>query len=185
MTMRPHIVRLADYNQWMNAKVYAAAGRLSPEALSADRGAFFGSILATLNHLMVADTVWLKRFAAHPARPAALKAVESLPTPTALNQILFSELAPLQQHREWLDRLIQVWAASLQEADLDQVLDYANMKGVVNRRNVGGLILHFFNHQTHHRGQVTTLLSQAGQDVGPTDLVILVPDEAPPPGDPP
>lgn len=74
-----------------------------------------------------------------------------------------------------LDGIIKGWAASVTQADLDHVLQYASMKGVVSRKRFGDLLLHFFNHQTHHRGQATTLLTQAGQDVGTTDLLLLIP----------
>jgi len=178
MTLRSHIVLMANYNQWMNAKVYEAAARLSHEELTADRKAFFGSLLATLNHILVGDTIWLKRFATHPARHGALEPVRSMPTPASLDQVLFSELAPLRKQRERLDNIIKAWAESLEDADLEHTLQYTNMKGVVGRRNFAGVVLHFFNHQTHHRGQATTLLSQAGQDVGVTDLLMLIPDEA-------
>lgn len=67
--MNSHLALLADYNQWMNRKLYDAAATLPPADLVADRGAFFKSILGTLNHLVVADTIWLKRFRAHPSRP--------------------------------------------------------------------------------------------------------------------
>ena len=85
MTEQSHFALLADYNQWMNRKLYAAAGTLDAEALARDRGAFFGSILGTLNHLVVADTIWLKRFAAHPAHARALDALAEVPSPTALD----------------------------------------------------------------------------------------------------
>lgn len=77
MNLREHAVLMAAYNRWMNDKVYAAAAQLPHEAIAADRGAFFGSILGTLNHLLVADQVWLHRFAAHPSRFAALDPIRS------------------------------------------------------------------------------------------------------------
>jgi len=67
MSQLAHFQLIARYNAWMNDKLYAAAGQLSPQTLSEDRGAFFPSILATLNHIALADIIWLKRFAEHPA----------------------------------------------------------------------------------------------------------------------
>lgn len=177
MTMKQHFELLAEYNRWMNEKVYAAAGGLGPDALVEDRGAFFGSILGTLNHLMVADTIWLKRFATHPASASALRQVCELPDPSSLDQQVFEELEPLRERRVWLDDQIIRWTAGLSDAALRDILSYHNMKGVASSRRFSALILHFFNHQTHHRGQVTTLLSQAGADVGVTDLLMLVPEE--------
>ena len=172
------LVLQATYNQWMNQKLYEAFARLSPQEFALGRGAFFGSVLGTLNHIAVADTVWLRRFAAHPARYAALQPVLAMPRPTALDQTLFTDLPQLRSYRDRLDRIILDWAAAIREPDLDQVLEYSSMKGIAGRKCFGDVLLHFFNHQTHHRGQATTLLTQAGQDVGVTDLLVLIPDEA-------
>lgn len=167
---------MAFYNEWMNAKVYEAARNLPEEELSANRKAFFGSILGTLNHLVVGDTIWLKRFATHPANHASLEPIRRLPTPESLDQRLFTNIQNLSEHRKWLDGVITEWARSVAEPDLDHVLRYANMKGVAANKSFFSLVMHFFNHQTHHRGQVTTLLSQAGIDVGVTDLLALIPN---------
>ena len=120
----------------------------------AERGAFFGSISATLNHLAVGDRIWLQRFATHPACGEVLRAVAELPAPTGLDQRLFDDFAALAAHRRWLDGQILAWVAALVPADLDWPLDYCNTRGVAARRHYGALMLHFFNHQTHHRGQV-------------------------------
>ncbi|WP_426142056.1 DinB family protein [Pseudomonas sp. DWP3-1-2] len=172
-----HLQLMAAYNQWMNQKVYQAAAGLSGEQLHADRKAFFGSIIGTLNHLVVGDTVWLKRFARHPAGHQALEPVKVLDDPLALDQVLCPELSALEARRQMLDQVIIEWTAQLSESDLDAVLSYRNMAGLEAHRNFYGLLTHFFNHQTHHRGQTTTLLSQAGVDVGSTDLLGLVPEE--------
>ncbi|XLZ68161.1 DinB family protein [Massilia sp. SR12] len=176
MSRTAHFTLLARYNEWMNLKLYAAAAQLPPGALAADRGAFFGSLLATLNHIAVGDTIWLKRIAAHPQFAAALAPLAALPMPAALDQPLFDSFEALQGRRAWLDRLILDWAEGLAEADLDAVISYRRMNGESNHRQLGLLLLHVFNHQTHHRGQATTLLSQAGVDVGATDLLLLVPE---------
>jgi uncharacterized damage-inducible protein DinB len=167
----------ADYNRWMNQRVYAAAAQLPESELTADRKAFFGSILGTLNHLAVADTIWLKRFLEHPAKYSALDAVRDFPWPTSLDQILFADFKKLGSYREQIDETISEWSKELSEADLDHSLEYKNMKGVGTKKNFFGVLMHLFNHQTHHRGQVTTLLTQAGVDVGATDLLLLVQNE--------
>lgn len=172
-----HIRLMAAYNEWMNAKLYDAVKSLPAEELVADRKAFFRSILGTLNHLVVGDTIWLKRFATHPADYSALEPVKSFPNPASLDQILFNDIQNLSEYRKTLDRIIIEWAQSIQEIDLDHALRYANVKGIVSRRNFFSLVMHFFNHQTHHRGQITTLLFQAGVDVGATDLFTLIPNE--------
>jgi len=167
---------LAPYNRWMNRRLYDAAATLSHEALVADRGAFFGSILGTLNHLVVTDTIWLKRFAAAPDAPAALAVLDGTPMPTALDATPYATLPVLRERREWLDDVILQWAATLTPARLEASLTYTNTRGMGFTRDVLGVVTHLFNHQTHHRGQITTLLSQAGVDVGVTDLLAMPPD---------
>jgi len=171
MSTCDHIVLMALYNEWMNAKLYGAASSLSAQELAADRKAFFGSLTGTLNHILVADTIWLKRFAMHPSGHPALDPIRSLAAPASLDELLFTDI-------DALDGIIRQWAAALTEEDLSHVLRYTNMKGVTAQKRFASLVMHFFNHQTHHRGQASALLSQAGVDVGVTDLLALIPDEA-------
>ncbi|WP_223487480.1 DinB family protein [Pseudomonas sp. A-RE-19] len=178
MSRTGHICLMATYNKWMNEKIYGAAGCLSDDELSADKKAFFGSILGTLNHVAAGDTVWLKRFAKHPANYSALEPVRQLSDPKSLDQLLFSTIRELSVHRERLDQIIVEWAHAMTEPDLDHTLHYASLKGGVSEKDFYSLVMHFFNHQTHHRGQVTTLLSQAGIDIGDTDLVVLIPSRS-------
>ncbi len=167
---------MADYNQWMNTKIYQACGQLSPTELALDRGAFFRSILGTLNHLVVADIIWLKRFATHPHQPQALNPIHDVQPPQSLDQILFANFVDLESERIKLDQIIQAWAQELTAADLEHILDYHTTKGIPHHKRMGDLILHFFNHQTHHRGQLSTLLSQAEQTLDVTDLLVLIPN---------
>lgn len=167
---------LADYNQWMNDHLYSLAAGLGDEELKADRGAFFGSLFGTFNHLLVADIIWLKRFARHPALGAGLAVLDREPQPAALDSLLHDNFADLHSHRCRLDPLIVEWLGGLREPDLGQLVSYRNMAGQAYRQRFGSLLLHFFNHQTHHRGQITTLLTQAGAQVGVTDLLVRIPE---------
>lgn len=169
-----HIALMANYNQWMNRKLYDAALTLTDTELAMDRQAFFGSILGTLNHLVLGDTVWLKRFAQHPADFSALVPMQAVATPADLKHLAFADIRQLAAHRTWLDQLIVDWSHTVQETDLDHRLHYSNMRGVTADKDFFSLLVHFFNHQTHHRGQATTLLTQAGLDVGTTDLLALI-----------
>jgi uncharacterized damage-inducible protein DinB len=177
MSLKDHFELLSIYNQWMNSKIYESASSLFATDLTKDRGAFFGSILGTLNHIIVGDTIWLKRFSTHPSCVGSLQQVANLPNPTSLSQIVFEDIARLSEHRAWLDRQIIGWVAGLTEGDLNFVLSYHNTKGVPANKRYSSLVLHFFNHQAHHRGQVSALLSQAGAEVGVTDLLALIPEE--------
>ena len=166
---------MAQYNRSMNERVYDASATLDAAALTADRGAFFGSILATLNHIAVADTIWLHRFAQHEAGFPALRALSRFPRPSSLTQPLAPDLAGLRAYRRPLDGIIENWVAELTPGHLAGAISYANMAGVQSTRPFGALLQHFFNHQTHHRGQVSTLLFQAGADIGVTDLLAHIP----------
>lgn len=174
MSELSHLRLMADYNAWMNQKLYDAAATLPAHELAAERGAFFGSLAGTLNHLVAADTIWLRRFSAHPTRFAVLEPVLALPVPAALTATYSDDLAVLAAHRRMLDGVIQSLSAQLADADLGHVLHYASMKGIRSQKRFGDVLLHFFNHQTHHRGQASTLLSQAGVDLGVTDLLMLI-----------
>ncbi len=175
--MLEHLRLLSRYNQWMNDKLYNTAAQLPADELARDRGAFFGSLLGTLNHIIVADIIWLQRFCEHPAQHAALDQIRSMPKPQALAQTLLDDFTALSAERRNLDATIISWCEQLNASDLNHKLAYRNMKGEASVKNFASLMLHFFNHQTHHRGQATTLLSQQGLDVGVTDLVTLIPSE--------
>ncbi len=171
--MLEHLRLLSRYNQWMNDKPYNTAAQLPADELTRDRGAFFGSLLGTLNHIMVADIIWLQRFSEHPAQHPALDQIRTMPNP----QSLPDDFTALSAERRNLDATIISWCEQLDASDLNHKLAYHNMKGEPAIKNFASLMLHFFNHQTHHRGQATTLLSQQGLDVGVTDLLALVASE--------
>jgi uncharacterized damage-inducible protein DinB len=166
---------MSKYNSWMNHQIYSAAHQLPPSEVSKNRGAFFGSIIGTLNHIAVGDTIWLHRFAVHPARFCSLTNLDGFPPPESLKEILFPDLPSLWSHRQKLDRLIEQFAEEIDEEALSQSLKYGNATRGAKSKNFGFLLQHFFNHQTHHRGQVSTLLFQAGIDVGVTDLLAVIP----------
>lgn len=168
-------IRMASYNSQMNQRLYDAATSLSVQDLHQDRGAFFGSLFKTMMHIAVGDTVWLHRFAEHPDAGALREAMSVFPKPTALDQQLVSTLAELDLYRKALDQIIVSWAQTLTLEQLGQTLSYSNMAGQGMQKDFALLVMHFFNHQTHHRGQASTLLYQAGIDIGVTDLLALVP----------
>lgn len=169
---------MANYNRWMNQQMYDAARRLPEEEVAKDRGAFFGSLLQTLNHITVGDTIWLHRFSQHPEASVLRTELKRFPQPTSLRQEIATSLGSLQDYRSELDEIILQWSQALTMAQLTAPLVYRNMAGQVHSRNFGHLVQHFFNHQTHHRGQASTLLFQAGVDVGDTDLLAVMPNEA-------
>ena len=168
---------ISHYNRWMNQRMYEAALSLPEAEVVRDRGAFFGSIYLTLNHIAVGDTVWLHRFAQHEGMSALRADMAAFAVPTSLRQELAPSLQGLHAYRQALDAVIERWAGTLTPVLLSSTLTYRNMAGQASSRCFGHLIQHFFNHQTHHRGQVSTLLFQAGVDVGMTDLLGVIPQE--------
>lgn len=166
---------LSSYNQQMNRKLYGAADRLSDEERKRDRGAFFGSIHATFNHLLLADRIWMLRLTGDDARFGLRDEAGQPLRVQSLAQQLFADYATLRQERERTDRDIVDYVAALTETDLTQEMTYTRgQTQVVHVR--WWALTHFFNHQTHHRGQITTLLTQAGVDVGVTDFIAWLRD---------
>ena len=177
MPLNEHFGLMAQYNQWMNRQIYAASAQLSAEALIQDKGAFFGSILGTLNHIAVGDTIWLKRFAPFLLDHPELNPIRELERPKSLDSTLFSSLPDLSDYRKILDNIFIELAQSISTAELNQWVSYSNTKGIPSQKSLFSLLMHVFNHQTHHRGQISTLLSQSGIAIASTDLVVLIPDK--------
>lgn len=159
----------ARYNRWMNDKVYAAAARLTDEERTRDRHAFFRSIHATLNHILVADHIWFGRLTAAP-----LDAGEIGPGGIrSLDQELHADFDALRTARIEMDADLDRWVAGVTAEQLAGTLRFVR-KGVPAECPCWWAVAQVFNHQTHHRGQVTTLLTQAGHDVGATDLFAML-----------
>ena len=168
---------MADYNPWMNERLYDAAATLPEAELFEDRRAFFGSLFATLSHIVAADLIWLNRFVQLPALAELRGPLSVLPAPTGLREHLADSLPMLRERRVQTDALICDMVRRLEPIHFDEVVRYGNTAGARQAKRFGPLLQHFFNHQTHHRGQASTLLFQAGVDVGVTDLNALIPNE--------
>ena len=153
---------MAQYNRWMNERLYALCDELPDEERKRNVGAFFKSIHGTLNHLLLGDKVWLGRFTGEPF------------TVSSLAQELYADFGELREDRAATDAKIADWAGSLTDDDLAGELTYTSVVNPEPRRYpLWFAVAHFFNHQTHHRGQLTTLLFQRGIDPGVTDLIWL------------
>jgi uncharacterized damage-inducible protein DinB len=161
--MLRHFQMLSDYNRWANERIYVACADLTEDEYRADRGAFFGSAHRTLNHILAADRIWLRRITGQGAAP------------TALNAILFEDLASLSQARAAEDqRLIEV-VGSLTEAALQQVITYTPVSNPVPvTEPLSPVLAHIFNHQTHHRGQVHTILTSLGKPSVVLDMIAFL-----------
>jgi len=154
--------RMAGYNRWANTTLYAACARLDEAAYKAPRPAFFGSIHRTLNHILVADRIWLGRIAGAPIQGLALDAE------------LFAELSSLRAAREAEDARIIQLVGGLDEDALGRPLAYRNSSGQAFETERATVLQHLFNHQTHHRGQVHGMLSATSVPPPPLDLMVYV-----------
>ena len=143
MPAKSNVELMAACNQWMNKSIYRAASKISTDELSKDRGAFFGSLLETLNHIMVGDILWLQRFADHPSRLNALNYVRGIKTPPSLNSILYANFKNPAKARIKLDRVISGFDDELTDETLLSTLSYKNTKDVPFTKNMGHLVQHF------------------------------------------
>jgi uncharacterized damage-inducible protein DinB len=159
----PAYVRaMADYNRWQNRNLYGCADALTDEQRKQQRGAFFGSIHGTLNHLLFGDQIWMSRFAGTP-RPKAAGIPDSV--------AMYERWEDLERERAASDEVIIGWAQKLEPAWLEGDLTW--FSGAAKRevtKPKALLVAHMFNHQTHHRGQVHCMLTQCGLKPGDTDL---------------
>ncbi|MBV8747806.1 MAG: DinB family protein [Xanthobacteraceae bacterium] len=159
-----YVRRMARYNRWQNQNLFGVADRLSDEERRRERGAFFGSIHKTLSHLIWADQIWMSRLGDVPAPKGGIPGSVSL----------YPEWESLHDARIGLDERIIDWADHLDEASLAGDLTWYS---TVAKRELGKpkwlLVTHMFNHQTHHRGQVHCMLTQAGGKPHDTDLAFM------------
>lgn len=158
--MKAHFSMMAAYNRWANGVLYAAAAELEAEEFTRDVGAFFGSMQGTLNHVLVADRIWMHRFTGDGEAPKRL------------DTILHGALPALRIARKAEDDRILAFVEGLSEAGVAGRFTYmtvTDMRTVSQR--LGPALAHFFNHQTHHRGQAHTILSLLGREPPPLDLI--------------
>jgi uncharacterized damage-inducible protein DinB len=160
--MRAYFQMFAGYNAWANHRLHAACAMLDEADYKAERGAFFGSIHGALNHLIVTDRMWLARLRG-----------EALPRRT-LDAVIFDDLATLRAARVHEDAALSSQVAALTDEQLAGPFRWTRVAdGSVVTQPLWAALAHVFNHQTHHRGQVHGLLSQAGIDPPSLDLPVF------------
>jgi uncharacterized damage-inducible protein DinB len=153
---------MAQYNRWMNQRLYACCEDIDDVERKRDKGAFFGSIHRTLNHILYGDLAFMSRFTGQP---------RDVPE---LGIDLYEDFRGLWLARQSLDDQIEAWSSSVSDEWLQNTLTYeSKVDGVVRTVPRWVLVTHMYNHETHHRGQVTTMLSQMGLDIGPTDIPFM------------
>ena len=150
---------MARYGRWMNERLYAVLADFPDEERRRDRRAFFGSMHGTLNHLLWGDRMWLGRFIDEPR------------TVSAFGADMYGDFAELRRERDLTDRTMLDWAGHVTPGWLASALRYASkVDGRTRELPAAVAAIQLFNHGTHHRGQLTTLMKQAGCDPGVTDL---------------
>jgi uncharacterized damage-inducible protein DinB len=151
---------MAAYNDWANRRLYDACAHLEDDDLRAGLGAFFGSLHGTLNHMLVADRIWMARFLGEP-------------TPDAqLDSILHEGFTDLRKARERQDAEIAAFVGDLDEGALQREVDYTTMVRPGNvRQPLWAALAHVFNHQTHHRGQCHAMLTRIAMEAPSFDLI--------------
>ena len=148
MTLSAHYRMFGRYNAWANGRLYDMAAQLSIDQYRADRGALFKSVHGTLNHLLVTDRIWMRRFTGEGDAPNRLDA------------ILFESLGELRAARETEDRRIVDFVDALDEVRIGGIIKYRRVSSPEEfEQQLAPALAHWFNHQTHHRGQVHALLS--------------------------
>ena len=169
MITAAYVRLMAQYNAEMNRRLYAAAAQLSDAERKADRGAFWQSIHGTLAHILWSDTQWMSRFDNWPKPEQPIKQ----------SAAMIDDFATLMARREQADAAILAWANRIDDAWLaEDLVWFSGAAQKEMRRQRGPLLVHFFNHQTHHRGQAHALLTACGQQTGDTDLFLVVPEAA-------
>lgn len=162
MTMKAQFEMMATYNRWANRRLYQAAAELPDADYRRPLGAFFGSLHGTLNHLLAADRIWMHRFTGEG------------PTVERLDAVLFEDLRALRQAREAEDARISAYVGGLDETALAGVVRYRTIsKPAEIEQPLPPALVHFFNHQTHHRGQAHCLLTQLTGSAPSFDLIVL------------
>lgn len=156
----------ARYNRWANQRLYEACSELPEAEYMKPRASFFGSLHATLNHILVGDRIWLGRITGH------------MPDIKALDQILYAELVGLRVAREAEDAQIINLIDGMDAPTLNTTLRYTTMAGETVTTPMRYVLAHMFNHQTHHRGQAHDMISQAGVSPPPLDLIYYLREAA-------
>jgi len=148
MIDRHYCLLMAGHNRWMNQRLYALCAELPDADRRADRGAFFKSVHGTLNHLLVTDRIWMHRFTGQGDAPNRLDA------------ILFETFDELRAAREAEDRRILGFVEGLDDRRIEGTIKYRRVSSPEEfEQALAPALAHWFNHQTHHRGQVHALLT--------------------------
>ncbi|EMI4157453.1 DinB family protein [Vibrio parahaemolyticus] len=178
MDLSSNFRMLALYNQRMNRQLLGVCSKLTHEQLHQNTNSFFPTIMAHWNHILFGDLIMLQRLAANELVSIEATVLEKLPVSKSVSDTFASNLDELSELRELVDSIYIEITNQFTADCCNQIVRYTTTEGRVIQRTVGEFCQHIFNHQTHHRGQLTCLLSQFGLDFGCTDLPMIVPEGA-------
>ncbi|KIN64967.1 DinB family protein [Sulfitobacter noctilucicola] len=168
MINKGYVLLMARYNAWQNNQIMDIVKEMNEEDLRRDHGAFFGSIMNTLNHILWADTLWMSRFCSDVALP-------SVPGSESVNYM--ATIGEWQAARFRMDGRMRIWGETLSNLDLTGEMTWHS--GGMNKeftQPIAMCITHMFNHQTHHRGQVHAMLTSTNKRTPTTDIVFMPED---------
>lgn len=161
--MKQHFVLMATYNRWANLRLYDMVAALPDELYRKPIGVYFKSLHGTLNHLLTADRIWMRRLEGKGDHP------------DKLNATIHDDLVSLQAARVAEDQRIVNFVDSLRDADFERSWEYTMLNGTRQRQCLREILAHLFNHQTHHRGQAHAALTSLGvSEPKPLDLLIML-----------
>ncbi len=180
MNLASNFSMLSLYNMRMNAQLLSCCKGLSEQQLAQDTHSFFPSIIDYWNHIMFGDLIMLSRLAANEIGDLSATDLSPFPKPLSVKDTYFDHFSGIEATRPTLDALIVKWCSTLSDTDCQKTLTYRTTKGQKISNRASDVIQHMFNHQTHHRGQLTCLLSLHGVDYGCTDLPMIVPEGSQP-----
>lgn len=157
--MLSHFQKLADYNQWVNSRLYECVGELSEEEFNADTKGFFKSLCGTLNHILVGDLLWMERVEGYG------------PKPSTLDIVLHTDFKDLKAARIQTDTRFIHLVQNQSENNFNEILKYTTTNGEPCSDSIGEIFTHMVNHQTHHRGQCHHMLNQLGKAPPSLDMI--------------
>ncbi len=168
MINQEYVIQMSRYNAWQNSQLNGVVQLMGEDDLVAERGAFFGSIFATLNHILWGDTLWMNRW---------YSAVQAPKGGSAVHKTFSPNIGAWGEARVHLDGQIRTWAQNLSDKDLRGDLEWtSDSLGTTITQPLGLCVVHMFNHQIHHRGQISQMLSAAGMTTPVSDLVFMPED---------
>ena len=174
MSLVSNFQMMAEYNKRINKQLIDCCQSLSNDELVKETHSFFPNIIAYWNHILFGDMILLGRLAKNEISSLTSNDFIELPTPKSPRDIYHENFSDIIVLRNKVDGLISQYCQDLTDAQCQQMITYQTTENVTITKKVADVTQHIFNHQTHHRGQLTCILSQLGIDYGCMDLPIIV-----------